>query len=157
MADLPVWKRAAFHELLAWTYNPPVPRAILLSGARQVGKTTLLLQVIQSLLEKGIAPCNILYTTFDHPLIKLAGIDTVLKAWRERETKSAGEEYLFLDEAQFIRDWGTWVKHQVDFVKDRRIIFTGSSMPLKKIPFRSCQGTFSIERQQAPIHSSGIR
>lgn len=35
-----------------------------------------------------------------------------------------------LDEAQFIRDWGTWVKHQVDFNKQRRIAFTGSAMPL---------------------------
>ena len=41
-----------------------------------------------------------------------------------------GIEYLFLDEAQFVRDWGTWIKHQVDFVRQRRIVFTGSSMPL---------------------------
>ena len=37
---------------------------------------------------------------------------------------------MFLDEAQFIRDWGPWVKHQIDFIKQRRIIFTGSAMPL---------------------------
>ncbi len=41
-----------------------------------------------------------------------------------------GPEYLLLDEAQFIRDWGTWVKHQVDFQRQRRIAFTGSAMPL---------------------------
>lgn len=49
--------------------------------------------------------------------------------WREREPKVDGLEYLLLDEAQFIRDWGTWVKHQVDFNKQRRIAFTGSAMP----------------------------
>jgi len=32
--------------------------------------------------------------------------------------------------AQFIREWGTWVKHQIDFNKQRRIVFTGSAMPL---------------------------
>ncbi len=128
--DLPTWRRAAFHELFTWVFAPPAPRAVLLSGARQIGKTTLLLQVINKLLSDGIQPANILYATFDHPIIKLVGIDAVLEAWRAREPKAGGIEYLFLDEAQFIRDWGTWVKHQVDFNKNRRIIFTGSAMPL---------------------------
>ena len=129
--DLIEWKRASFNELYNWVYHPPTPRAILLSGARQVGKTTLVLQVINALLqEQGIPAANILYATFDHPLIKMAGVDSVLEAWRERVPKLQGDEYIFLDEAQFIRDFGTWVKHQVDFSKHRRITFTGSAMPL---------------------------
>ena len=130
IADLPRWKRAAFLELFAWTTSPPAPRAVLLSGARQVGKTTLLLQAVDGLLKQGVPTANILYATFDHPLLKLAGIDAVLDAWRSREPKAEGPEYLFLDEAQFIRDWGTRIKHQVDFNKQRRILFTGSAMPL---------------------------
>lgn len=130
ISDLPKWRRAAFRELHAWTAHPPAPRAVLLSGARQIGKTTLMLQVADSLLREGVPPANILYATFDHPILKLAGVDAVLEAWREREPKVDGPEYLFLDEAQFIRDWGTWVKHQVDFVKHRRIAFTGSATPL---------------------------
>lgn len=130
IADLPGWRRAAFRELYHWMAEPPAPRAVLLSGARQIGKTTLMLQAIDVLLQSGVPAANILYATFDHPLLKLASIDDVLDAWREREPKVEGQEYLFLDEAQFIRDWGTWVKHQVDFRKDRRIAFTGSAMPL---------------------------
>lgn len=130
--DLASWKRAVFAELYLWVVEPPSHRAIMLSGARQVGKTTLLLQSIQALLSSGVAASNILYVTFDHPLLKLAGIDAVLEAWRLREPKKEGSEYLFLDEAQFIRDWGTWVKHQVDFAKHRRIVFTGSTIPLNK-------------------------
>ncbi len=105
----------------------------MLSGARQIGKTTLMLQAIDELLRNGVPAANILYATFDHPILKLAGIDAVLDAWRGREPRSEGLEYLFLDEAQFIRDWGTWVKHQVDFRKDRRIAFTGSAMPLVEV------------------------
>jgi uncharacterized protein len=130
ISDLPPWKRAAFHELFLWIKTPPAPRAVCLSGARQVGKTTLLLQAINKLLIDGVSPANILYATFDHPIIKMAEVDLVLEAWREREPKVPGKEYIFLDEAQNIRDWGTWIKHQVDFNKNRRIIFTGSSMPL---------------------------
>lgn len=130
IADLPAWRRAAFRELYTWAASPPAPRAVLISGARQIGKTTLMLQAVDALLREDVAPANILYATFDHPILKLAGIDAVLAAWREREPKLAGPEYLFLDEAQFIRDWGTWVKHQVDFAKHRHIIFTGSATPL---------------------------
>ena len=130
IADLPKWRRAAFRELHAWMTAPPAPRAVLLSGARQIGKTTLMLQAADALLRAGIPAANILYATFDHPILKLASIDAVIAAWREREPRADGPEYLLLDEAQFIRDWGTWVKHQVDFRKDRRIAFTGSAMPL---------------------------
>ena len=130
IADLPKWRRAAFRELQTWLTAPPAPRAVLLSGARQIGKTTLMLQAADALLRAEVPAANILYATFDHPIVKLAGIDAVIDAWREREPRTDGPEYLLLDEAQFIRDWGTWIKHQVDFRKDRRIAFTGSAMPL---------------------------
>src|SRR5690348_2795968 len=93
---LPEWQRASFHELWEWVYQPPARLAVLLSGARQVGKTTLLLQIIEQLLIKGVPATNILYVTFDHPIIKLAGIESVLTAWREHEPKVDGLEYLFL-------------------------------------------------------------
>lgn len=128
--DLPPWRRAAFREISVWAANPPGGRALLLSGARQVGKTTLYLQVIDDLLHRGIAPTNILYATFDHPLLKLIGLDALLKLWREFEPARDGPEYLFLDEIQVAKDWQTWLKHQVDFEKRRRVAVTGSATPL---------------------------
>ncbi len=128
--DLPTWTRAMYGDLIEWVLRPPAHRAIMISGARQVGKTTLILQAIQELLRSGINPSNIVYATFDHPVFKLAGLEAVLEAWREIEPKQGEVEYLFLDEAQFIKNFGTWTKHQIDFSKYRRIIFTGSATPL---------------------------
>ena len=130
LTDLPNWRRAAFHEVLAWTSAPPAHRALLLTGPRQVGKTTLLLQSIQALLDLGVSPTKILYATFDHPLFKLVGLDGLLKIWREMEPAGEGTEYLFLDEIQYTKDWQTWLKLQVDFHKNRRIAVTGSATPL---------------------------
>jgi hypothetical protein len=48
-----------------------------------VGKTTLYLQAIDDLLAQGVVPSNILYVTFDHPLLKLFGLDGLLTLWRE--------------------------------------------------------------------------
>jgi uncharacterized protein len=128
--DLPPWRRAAFREIAAWVENPPAGRALLLSGARQVGKTTLFLQAIDDLLSRGIPPTNVLYATFDHPLLKLIGLDGLIRLWREFEPAREGPEYLFLDEIQVAKDWQTWIKHQVDFEKRRRIAVTGSATPL---------------------------
>ena len=130
--DLPTWKRAAFPELELWLAAPPARRAVLLSGARQVGKTTLLLQVIQALLDDGVKPEQILYTTFDHPLLKLIGLDGVLKVWREMQPRIEESDYLLLDEIQYTQGWQTWLKHQVDFEKKRRIAVTGSAIPIGK-------------------------
>jgi len=129
-ADLPDWRRAAFREIAEWIKDPPAGRALLLSGARQVGKTTLFLQAIDDLLNQGVVPTNVLYATFDHPLLKLLGLEGLLKLWREFEPTREGPEFLFLDEIQMARDWQTWVKHQVDFEKRRRIAVTGSATPL---------------------------
>ena len=130
VSDLPTWPRAAFAELDLWLRNPPAPRAVLLSGARQIGKTTLFLQAIESLVKSGVDPRNILYVTFDQPLLKLVGLESVLSLWRSTEGRSPGPEFLFIDEIQFLPNWQTWVKHQVDFQKDRRIALTGSATPL---------------------------
>lgn len=130
VAELPTWRRAAFSQVLEWMTQPPARRALLVSGARQVGKTTLLLQAVEALLAKGVPPGNILYATFDHPLVKLAGLDGLLNLWREVEPARAGPEYLFLDEIQYTKDWQIWLKHQVDFQKHRRIAVTGSATPL---------------------------
>jgi predicted AAA+ superfamily ATPase len=128
--DLPKWKRAAFNEIIRWIENPPGGRALLVSGARQIGKTTLFIQTIDYLLDNGISPNNILYVTFDHPLLKLLGLEGLIKVWREIEPAREGFEYLFLDEIQATKDWQVWIKHQVDFEKKRRIALTGSATPL---------------------------
>jgi uncharacterized protein len=129
-SELPAWKRAAFREIAQWIENPPGGRALLLSGARQVGKTTLFFQTVGELLAQGIPPGNILYATFDHPLLKLAGLEGLLRLWDEIEPSKQGVQYLFLDEIQSIKDWQVWLKHQVDFRKNRRIAVTGSATPL---------------------------
>lgn len=129
-SDLPSWRRAAFREIAAWIAHPPAGRALLLSGARQVGKTTLFLQAIEELLTRGIPPTNVLYATLDHPLLKLISLDELVQLWREFEPARQGPEYLFIDEIQVARDWQTWIKHQVDFEKHRHIAMTGSATPL---------------------------
>lgn len=127
--DLPQWRRAAYRDLGEWSKEKG-GRALMIAGARQVGKTTLLLQNIDQLLAEGVPPGNILYATFDHPLLKLAGLEETIRIWNEIEPVQPGPSYLFLDEIQVAADWQVWVKHKVDFNPGYRIAFTGSASPL---------------------------
>lgn len=143
---VPGWRRAAFRPLSEWAAAPAGGRALLLSGARQVGKTTLLLQLARQLLDQGVPAANILYVTFDHPLLKLVGFDDVLSLWREFTPAAAGVEYLLLDEIQAKQDWQTWLKHEVDFNKGRRIAVTGSATPLNRENVESGVGRWQTLR-----------
>lgn len=130
--DLPNWERSAAAQVWQWTQDRETKRSLLLTGARQVGKTTLYRQTIRRLLREGYPVHNILYATFDHPILKLAGLEQTIRAWGELFPAVPGHaRMLFLDEIQFVPDWQTWLKHQVDFQSDLRIAATGSASPLR--------------------------
>lgn len=132
VSDLPNWQRFAARLIWQWVTDADNKRALLLTGARQVGKTTLLRQTVRQLLASGFAPGQVLYATLDHPLLKLAGLERTLQAWNELHPPVEGRvRYVFLDEIQYMPDWQTWLKHQVDFNRSLRIAATGSANPLR--------------------------
>jgi uncharacterized protein len=132
VADLPDWERSASRQIRAGIDDRETKRALLLTGARQVGKTTLFRQAIRKLVTESFPPANLLYATFDHPILKLAGLERTLQAWDELFPPVEGyPRMLFLDEIQFVPDWQTWLKHQSDFRRGRRIAATGSASPLR--------------------------
>jgi uncharacterized protein len=132
ITDLPSWQRSAANQVWAWVEDTTVRRMLLLTGARQVGKTTIFRQTIRRLLEQGFPPQNILYATFDHPILKLSGIKRTIEAWEELYPGDPDHvRMLFLDEIQFVDGWQTWIKHQVDFKPSNRIAATGSASDLR--------------------------
>lgn len=100
-------------------------RIQLLTGPRQVGKTTLLLKFAAQWGERAI------YAAGDEPAASLAGFWDQL--WRRAEELSSvhGTVLLLLDEIQHIADWSARLKTQWDRVRRRRlpihVIATGSS------------------------------
>jgi len=134
LGSLPSWSRSAGSEIQQWVASD-AKRALLLLGPRQVGKTTLFRQTIRDLLEHGTDPRSILYVTFDSPQLKLAGADQLLRVWKNLWSEPPQSPiYLFLDEIQYVADWQTWIKHQVDFHPEWRIAATGSAIPLSESP-----------------------
>ena len=133
---LPSLRRWAFDAVLSGVQRGLTP-ATVLRGPRQVGKTTLLNQVIDTLLAQGVAGRRIFRVQFDElpalrnvtePILELARwyAATVLQKSFNQAAHDGEQAYLFFDEIQNLPDWAPQLKHLVD-MHPVRVLVTGSS------------------------------
>lgn len=96
------------------------------TGLRRVGKTTLMLKVIEDEIKKGTNKENILFFSFDE--FKNIEIDEVIKAYEDiLEKNIRKEKYLILlDEVQKLDNWENKIKRIYDTFKNIKIIISGS-------------------------------
>jgi len=116
---------------------------ILLYGIRRSGKTTLMFQLIQELLNQGINPLHILYFSFDERKYPL---EEILKEYEENVLKKPIEKtkcFLFLDEIQKLEQWEKKIKILYDFHPHLKIFLSGSAnIHLQKRSKESLAGRF---------------
>ena len=81
---------------------------VAISGVRRVGKTYLMFQLIQVLLQK--CPENVLYINFEDERFtgEVEQLDLIYKTFLEMRSPH-GKLYFFLDEVQNIIGWEKWV------------------------------------------------
>jgi predicted AAA+ superfamily ATPase len=99
---------------------------LILYGQRRTGKTTIVKQLIDELIRKGIKRQDILYFSFD----KSSGmVSEILKQYEQMFNGNfhAETKYVFLDEIQKAKDWNSDVKYYYDNFKNLKIFLTGSS------------------------------
>ena len=137
-------KRMAYYEALKILNHKTIRRFAILSGVRRVGKTTIMYQIMDNLIDEGINPRNILYATFDNPILKLVNVENVLSIY-ESLYPIEGTRYIFFDEIQYTDNWELWMKVIYDSRKDIRLIATGSASPiLEKGSTDSGTGRWSV-------------
>lgn len=122
-------KRFAWYEAMKIFTHTDLRRHVILSGARRVGKTTLLYQMIEELLKGGVDAKKILYLSHDHPLLKFCAMDEMMSIF-ETNVSPEDEAYLFFDEIQYAKDWEMWLKVFYDTKPGWRIAATGSASPV---------------------------
>ena len=137
-------KRLAYYEAMKMLKHKTIRRFTVLSGARRVGKTTIMYQMIENLVEEGVNPKNILYVSFDNPIVKMIDVETVLSIY-ESLYPLEDTKYVFMDEIQYTEHWELWMKVIYDSRKDIRLTATGSSSPiLEKGSTDSGTGRWSV-------------
>jgi len=105
----------------------PLPQMIALTGLRRVGKTTLMLKIVEDAVKGGFDPKNIIYFAFDE--FREAEIRDVLREYEglmERDLGS-GRYLLLLDEIQKLDNWEDQLKRVYDtFGKNVKVVISGS-------------------------------
>ncbi|MGI6359082.1 MAG: ATP-binding protein [Bacillota bacterium] len=121
-------KRLAFYEVMAAIEHPDIRRMALISGARRIGKTTMLYQMIERLIEQGADSKRLLYVSLDHPLLKLCPLNRVLEIYHQN-VYGEQDVFYFFDELQYANDWDFWLKTIFDTQPATRVVATGSASP----------------------------
>lgn len=115
------------------------------TGPRRVGKTTLLRQLVRSLLNQGRNPREIVYYSMDDPALARPGIQTgsLIESLMAELRSRAGEEpiVVLLDEVQRLPNWELILKKYYDLEYPFRIVISGSaSSPIFKKSHESLLG-----------------
>jgi len=117
-------KRKIFQETLPFLDTRQI---LLITGLRRVGKTTLMHQIIESLLTTSINPYHILYFSFDEAslepdsLLREFEIDILKKDLQDEKV------FVFFDEIQKLKDWEAKIKILYDRHPRMKIILSGSA------------------------------
>ncbi len=123
-------KRELYKEIQNLLSNKQIVSII---GLRRTGKTTLMYQLIDHLLNGGVPEKRIMYFSFDK---KVSSIKEILQTYKQEivmEEEISKQSYLFLDEIQKLDDWQNKIKLIYDRNLPIKFILSGSSsLTLKK-------------------------
>jgi hypothetical protein len=125
--EVPPFRRLAYDACRLYLEEASFRRAVLLSGPRRVGKTTVLNQIAQDLVAEGHDPTSVMYLSLDHPLLKLQRLPAILDVYHEHIRPKGQPVTLLLDEVQYASDWELELKQLVDRAPTYRILATGSA------------------------------
>jgi hypothetical protein len=115
--------RQLLNEVIAWLDDPDI---IVIVGSRQVGKTTLIYQIIEYLFSRNTLPEDIFYFNLDD-----LNLWEFFKAPAEFlsfiELNQKGRAYIFIDEVQRLENPGIFLKYIQDLRRNLKLVVSGSS------------------------------
>jgi predicted AAA+ superfamily ATPase len=118
------FKRYAFSKILE---NLKERQVLIITGLRRVGKTTLLYQTIEKLLEIE-EPNKILYFSFEESSANIKEVlDFYEKYILKKVFEESGKVFIFLDEIQYCENWSSIIKQYYDLYPNIKFFISGSS------------------------------
>jgi len=103
----------------------------VITGVRRSGKSTLMYQMIGSLLEKGAEPKQILFVNLEDRKLNDDTLDDIYLAYRENLNPDK-EAYIFFDEIHRKEGWEHWLRKKYDLKTSDKFVISGSSSYLLK-------------------------
>lgn len=124
------FKRKDFHKIIQSIDNEKI---LALIGPRRVGKSTLMYQIIETLINKNIDEKRILFFSLDEQfLTSLQNIARIIQIYSIYILKQPIDNlkekiYIFIDEIQAIPSWEISLKKYYDLQYSIKFIVSGSS------------------------------
>lgn len=109
----------------------PSEQVKIITGARRSGKSFIMRQVAQGLIENGVDKKNILMVNFEDPrlpTLSTALLEKIFTVYQEILSPT-GSLYLFFDEIQEVPEWEKWVRTAQE-LKKANIVISGSNAKL---------------------------
>jgi predicted AAA+ superfamily ATPase len=126
--------RLYFDQLYEQITLLSVRRATVLMGPRRVGKTVMLYQVIQRLIDEGVPPRKICFLSIDAPIYTNTSLEELVVLCRKALNDSGdGQLYVIFDEIQYLKDWEVHLKSMVDLYLGIRFVVSGSAAAALKL------------------------
>jgi hypothetical protein len=131
-----------FYPLVA---KSKVRRAVVLMGPRRVGKTVLLRQTIQNLLDDKVDAKKILYLSLDDPVFHAYSLEDMIEFYKDIfSLKKLDGRVILFDEIQYLKGWDIQLKVLVDTYAKTRFVVSGSAASaLKRKSEESGAGRFT--------------
>lgn len=107
-----------------------IPEIKILEGARRVGKSTLMYQVIQKLLE---GTDLVLYINFEDEILRKYPLNEIVSTFREK----FNVKNLFIDEIQNCNEWVAFIRKEYDRQSIPQIWISGSNSSFIQKEFAS--------------------
>ncbi len=138
-------KRAYYAPFANLAMDRSIRRAVVLMGPRRVGKTVMLHQLVQELIDSGTRGIDILYLALDTPLYAGRTIESLYRLFKETMGHDeSSRPWVIFDEIQYLKDWGVHLKSLVDSYPEARFIASGSAAAaLKMQSMESGAGRFT--------------
>lgn len=138
-------RRLYFELFKPLAYDSEVRRAVVLMGPRRVGKTVMLLHLIQDLIETGKDPRKIIFITIENPIYNGVSLDELFSLAKEATGLVDTSDWLIIfDEIQYLKDWEVHLKLLVDsYRKDKFIVSGSAAAALKYASNESGAGRFT--------------
>jgi len=123
------WPRRAYFDAFSkLVADTSVRRAVVLMGPRRVGKTVMILQTIQLLIDGDTDPKSIFYASLDTPVYFGLPLEIMLKQFLGTGGHNERSHlYVFFDEIQYHKDWEVHLKSLVDSYPTIRFVGSGSA------------------------------
>lgn len=128
LEDLRGVERPSYNNLVNST---KIKEITIITGIRRSGKSTLMYQMIDSLLKQGVNPKHILFVNLEDKKLIKDSLDDIYQSYRENLNLDK-KAYIFFDEIHRKEGWESWIRKKYDLKTNDKFVISGSCSYLLK-------------------------